>query len=293
MKTVYSINYCRFLPIYIFTHDIGLTALSFWFNKYPNLIQRFPRSFILEAAKTILENNTFIFNGDHYRQLMGTAMGTKFAPAYAALELGFLESTLYEKIDIKFSSFISNQFKMNYKRYLDDILIILDKKIMNVEEILIVVNNLDQLNFKYETGGLQVNFLDLKIYIDNSVIKTDIYYKNTDTKQYLQFKSCHPRHTKNAVPYNLARRICTIVSDGPEKEKRLSELFIYLKHCRYPNNVINTAIIKAKKIQRKALLDNIKASNNSTKILPYVSTYNPNYKNKFGTIKEVLESLII
>ena len=69
------------------THDLGLSALAYWLSKYPSLLHRIPTSFILESDKLILENNTFVFNADNYRQLMGT----KFAPAYAALSLRFLK----------------------------------------------------------------------------------------------------------------------------------------------------------------------------------------------------------
>ena len=38
---------------------------------------------LIEMATIILENNYFEFDGDIYWQKQGTAIGTKFAPAYA------------------------------------------------------------------------------------------------------------------------------------------------------------------------------------------------------------------
>ena len=97
------------------------------------------------------------------------------------------------------------------------------KNVMKVDEILKLLNNFDdQLIFEYETSGTLVHFLDI-IFLNNQ-IETDIYYKSTDTKQYLQYSTCHPRHTKSAVPYNLARRICSLVSEKDVKQNRLSEL---------------------------------------------------------------------
>jgi len=46
----------------------------------------------------ILENNVFKFDNNYYKQTKGTAMGTKFAPTYATLVLGFLEKQLYESV---------------------------------------------------------------------------------------------------------------------------------------------------------------------------------------------------
>ena len=39
----------------------------------------------------ILTDNTFIFNGQHYRQVNGTAMGLKMAPSYAYFFMGKFE----------------------------------------------------------------------------------------------------------------------------------------------------------------------------------------------------------
>ena len=44
-------------------------------------------------------------------------------------------------------------------------------------------------------------------------------------------------------------------------------------------------------IPRKTLLDNVKSSNNA-KILPFVTTHNPNYSNKFSIVKEAMNNLI-
>ena len=65
-------------------------------------------------------------------------------------------------------------------------------------------------------------------------LSTDIYYKPTDTHQCLNFKSCHPRHVKNNIPYCLAKRICDIVIEKELREQRLKELTIFLRKQNYP-----------------------------------------------------------
>ena len=42
-------------------------------------------SYIAELLEVVLTNNCFDFNGKHYHQISGTAMGTKLAPSYANL----------------------------------------------------------------------------------------------------------------------------------------------------------------------------------------------------------------
>ena len=62
-----------------------------------------------------------------------------------------------------------------------------------------------------------LNFLDVKLilYKGNSV-ETNIYYNLTNTHDYLPCDNAHPDHTKNNIPYNLAKRIIFFVFN-PEK----------------------------------------------------------------------------
>ena len=73
-------------------HELGIEAIKYWLRKYPNdTPSRFPKKFIIEGIEFILKNNTFCFNEKIFRQTKGTAMGTKFAPVYATLVIGYLE----------------------------------------------------------------------------------------------------------------------------------------------------------------------------------------------------------
>lgn len=66
-------------------HEFGLDAIKCWLYKYPTEIPtRISQTFILNAFDFILKKkNTFQFNDKYYRQMKGTAMGTKCAPTYA------------------------------------------------------------------------------------------------------------------------------------------------------------------------------------------------------------------
>ena len=80
----------------------------------------------------------------------------------------------------------------------------------------------------------QLPFLDLLLIKDDTKIITDLYCKETDSHQYLDFYSCHLSHTKRNIPYNMARRICTIVTDTTLRSKRLEEFKSYLQKQHYP-----------------------------------------------------------
>ena len=81
----------------------------------------------------------------------------------------------------------------------------------------------------------------------------DVFYKETDTREYLPFDSCHVRHCKINIPYNLCRTVCTIVEDKDILQKRLDELKLSLIKAKYPIDIIISAITKAKNVPQEKL----------------------------------------
>ena len=94
-------------------------------------------------------------------------------------------------------------------------------------------------------GCKELPFLDVMIRKEKTCLTTDIYYKPTDSFQYLPYTSSHPRHTKNNIPYNLARRICMIIKDHDKRKQRLLDLKQILLDKNYPAEIINIGIEKA------------------------------------------------
>ena len=88
------------------------------------------------------------------------------------------------------------------------------KSVKDLEQLHSILNILHKdLNFTLEYSGEQQSFLGVLVKNQGGKIETDIFYKEMDSKQYLLFNSCHPRHTNINIPYNLARRLRTIVSE--------------------------------------------------------------------------------
>ena len=76
-------------------HDSGLETLSYWTEKKRNLISEpFTKAFILEGASFVLSNNNFQFDIQMFLQLVGTAIGMKFASPNVYLSVGYLEKTI-------------------------------------------------------------------------------------------------------------------------------------------------------------------------------------------------------
>ena len=83
-------------------------------------------------------------------------------------------------------------------------------------------NNCEQ---NFDTFVQVLNFLDVSIILDqNGRLETNILYKETNSHDYLNYFSHHPEHTKQNIPYNLAKRIIVFVSDEKKVNERLSKL---------------------------------------------------------------------
>ena len=262
-------------------HELGVKAIEYFISKYQNAIpERFTKHCIIEITKFLLENNNFTFNEQMYHQLTGTAMGGNFAPPYAILTIGYLEeSYLYIEVPKFFSKEDSEFIKNTYKRFMDDGFITWNTKL----DIQIFLNILNQMHpsIKYtiESGKIRnedqtINFLDVTVILTKgNTIKTDVYYKPTNSHEYLSYNSHHPNHVKNNIPYNLAKRIVVFVSDYNQTENRLKELKQWLLNCDYPEKIVNKGIYNAQ-LQGPAPLKPTKS------ILPFVSTFYSNYSNK-------------
>ena len=123
-----------------------------------------------------------------------------------------------------------------------------------------------------------VPFFDVMVSLHNGIIETDLFTKPTDKHLHLLSSSCHPHHTKKAIPFRLAlrlrlrlrlRRIC---STDDEFKHRINELKTYLLARGY-NNFLEKQFLRAANISRtNALQTKRKASND---VVPFVVTYNP------------------
>ena len=140
-----------------------------------------------------------------------------------------------------------------------------------------------------EMDSKKLPFLDVLVIISNNKIITDIYKKPTDAIQYVDFHSCHPQHTKINIPFSLARRVCTIVTDPLLKEKQLQELKQDLIKRNNPTNIIDSGIQRAKIIPQHLLRQTSNKNNNA--VIPLITTHNPNTPNVLGTVKAGLTIL--
>ena len=267
-------------------HELGIEALSYWFDKLRDLIpRRLSKRFVLEACSFVLKNNNFQFDKTFWHQLVGTAMGTKFAPPYACLAVGYLEETkLYPQLQLTYTPTIYQLILDFFLRYIDDCLTPWPRgPDLNIDEFLNILNSLDEnIQFTMEAATVhtdsdnstcqKLNFLDIMIILwDDGRVETDIYYKETNTHDYLDYRSAHPKHVRDNIPYTLAKKIHVFCSNSVTERERLTELKRHLINGHFPYNVIERGF-------KNAILQG--PANKSTKNITFVTTFTENYEVK-------------
>ena len=144
-----------------------------------------PTRFIREMLQLILKENSFQFNGKHYLQTHGTAMGTKMAVAFANIFMSAIETEI-----IRLSS---NKPLVRWIRYIDDIFSLwnIDKK--DIGSFIELANNHHPTTkFTAEISDTEITFLDTcvhKVYRfeRESILDVRTHFKPTESFQYTEF----------------------------------------------------------------------------------------------------------
>jgi hypothetical protein len=224
----------------------------------------------------VLKKNNFTFNGDHYLQINGTAMGTKMAPSYANTFMEIFEKKLLES---------SIERPLSWYRFVDDAGMKLTQSDEELQNFLSCANNLHpSIKFIHEISNTTISFLDTSSSLSEGELSTDLYSKPTDTNQYFLPSSCHPPHVTNSIPYSQALRIRRICSTDKSLIKGLGQLKNHLKRRGYKQSIIKKSFSKAYSISRSSLLQH--KENRKCKRTPCVLTYHPCLRNSFNAIRE-------
>ncbi len=257
-------------------HEEGLSAIKDALNTRQD--QNPPSSVITHLTRLILTNNVFRFDDTHYRQVQGTAMGTKMAPSYAILFMAKLESKILEyhpPITL-------------WKRFIDDIIMVFDHGEEELIKFLTYLNELHPtIKFTHEYSPTTINFLDVQVTkTTTGELMTDLYVKPTDSHAYLNFSSCHPRHIVNSIPYSQALRIIRICSDEASRKTRLDDLKRNLITRGFPPKLIRRSMDLALSPHQPGNLMR------KTQSIPLILTFDPRKRNmnNFVTANEPLLS---
>ena len=201
-----------------------------------------------EDVKTLLEQclneNVFSFNGDHYRQRLGIAMGNPCAPPIAILFLDRLERQALE------GTLQKPKFLV---RYIDDYAGLWTHGKEALLDFLAYMNSVnDTVKFTIELSeeGSGVPFLDTLVTIETqgerATIETELYVKPSNSGIMLHYHSAHPTMTKHNMARGQFIRALRNSSSASKEEKSIGKIWALLLENGYPRHILTRLLREAR-----------------------------------------------
>lgn len=231
---------------------------------------RRPDDVLLALLDIILRYNDFQFDDEFFLQTLGIAMGKRFAPHLANLYLlKFDQSAIY---DYKTKPLL-------YFRFIDDTFFIWPSSLEDLKSYQSFLNNLiPDIRISFTAKTQLAEFLDTLIYKhnldDHTVLRTRVFFKQTDTHQLVHGRSFHPKHTCCGVlksQFIRFKRICSLKS---EYDHACSTLYRCLKHRGYGRTLFRE-LKKSVWNSTFTYEDTLKSKKSPLKIWPVINYYNP------------------
>lgn len=229
---------------FLFTMDIdslytniniseGIQAVKNIFIKYPD--SKRPERELLELLNINLTRNDFEFNNKFFLQIKGTAMGKKFAPAYANIFMAEWEQAALQACPQK---------PLYYYRFLDDIWGVWNHQREDFEVFLSILNNHNpSITLKATINLTSVDFLDTTTYKGPNFVQTHkldvkIFFKKTDTHSLLHKTSHHPKHTYSGIVKSQLLRFYRVCSRQEDFRAATKVLFSTLTTRGYSRSFL-------------------------------------------------------
>ena len=225
----------------------GCNAVLQCLNQERGDVQNPSNTYLVELLEKVLTRNNFDFNGKHYLQVGGTAMGTKVAPAYANTFMGWYEET---------HVYTYPKQLLLWKRFIDDIFMIWQYNDTELDVFIQFLNSrMNSIKFEAENSKEAVHFLDVTITLDvNGQISTTLYTKPTDSHNYINYGSCHQKSCRNGIPYGQFLRLRRICSTDEYFITESKIMAYHFHQANYPLKLIQESFERAFHQDRKQLL---------------------------------------
>ena len=193
-------------------------------------------STVRTLMEVVLKHNNVYFDGKHYLQTNGVAMGTSCACTTTDIYIcEWIERHMLNNANLK--------KPLYYKQYRDDGFGVWTH---SLDDLLMLFNHLNSIHPTIQftlKHGLELEHLDLRIKLTKfGNIATETYYKPTDSFQYLHYSSMHPPHTVDNIPTSQTirhLRNCSTLSSF--KKHRLILFSNMAKRC-YPKKLLRRKI---------------------------------------------------
>jgi hypothetical protein len=163
------------------------------------------------------------------------------------------------------------------------------------EELVLWLNNImpGVIKFKWNFSTTSIEFLDLRIMIENGKLVTDLYVKPSNLQLYLDYNSNHPQHCKDGIVYSQALRVkerCSTTDLAVPHMGKLRDKFL---ERGYPPQLVETQFRKAEIKDRKELVfQKRKSKESSDKKIRLIFTHNEGNPPLHQWVREAKRNLI-
>ena len=171
----------------------GIKVVCNYYNDHYQPNPPIPTSTLGDLMKLILKENLFHFNGKHFLQTHGIAMGTKMTVAFSVIFMAHVEKQLL----------LSSPHKpISWKKCIDDIFSVWTSSKQEIDSFIDFANRFHTtIKFTCEMSSEHAVFLDTEVFkgprfASNKILDVQTHFKATETLKYTHFSSCHPLSVK-------------------------------------------------------------------------------------------------
>ena len=251
-------------------HKAVLDAISTCRPEWPSEF----KAFIMESINISLDGSFALFKGTWYIGKIGVATGGTLCVHIA---------NIYVYYAYKNVIFVNIPRNILYVvRFVDDGTGLWKG---NLAEFYIWFNKINYLlnklyNIKLTKKIVKsyqfLEFLDVNFRFINGEPDTDLFWKPTDAHKYLDFNSCHPKHTFRSIVYSQGIRYRRIISDNNVLSVRLSQLKKFFINCKYPRKFVSDILDNVATMERNISYKNITNVSKPFHV-QWVNTYGPGF----------------